>query len=309
MPPVPNTADTLDRPAGRSPWRLPALVVLGVLVLAWPVGWIVGSRIARVVLVREAERLFDARLEVGSVQFLPPCWLSASELALTSELAGQRVDWIRAHRLRVTLLGWPSGGLPPIHVAVDGPVLTVVRTPEGVVDVLDRWRGGAASAVVSDASVAPDALADAPVRPRVTGLDLADARLDFVDRTTPGASPPPVPLGVGGFDLSARPGQGGTVDVTVSGGDTHLRLDGRGSIDLATRAIAIVSLDAHVRIGAAAAGAVAEIDVEHLTGSLQPAARSARIDGATITIAGEPPIVADGVAATLALGEIGRAHV
>ncbi|MFN8603045.1 MAG: AsmA-like C-terminal region-containing protein [Candidatus Binatia bacterium] len=309
MPAVPSTADTPVRPAGRSPWRRAALALLAVLVLAWPVGWIVGSRIARGVFVREAERLFDARLEVGSVQFLPPCWLIASDLALSSGLGGERIDWVRAQSLRVTLAGWPSGGLPPMHVTVDGPVLTVVRTPDGLLTVLDRWRGGDTIVADAGAGAAPgpaaspaDGTSDGGRLP-ITALELASARLDFVDRTTPAASPPPVPLGVGGFDVSAWPGEGGVVDVTVSGGDAHLRLDGRGSYDLATHGVAIASLDAHVRVGAAAAGAVAEVDVEHLTGSVQPDARSARIDGASVTIAGEPPIVADGVEATLALGD------
>lgn len=309
MPAVPSTADTPVRPAGRSPWRRAALALLAVLVLAWPVGWIVGSRIARGVFVREAERLFDARLEVGSVQFLPPCWLIASDLALSSGLGGERIDWVRAQSLRVTLAGWPSGGLPPMHVTVDGPVLTVVRTPDGLLTVLDRWRGGDTIVADAGAGAAPgpaaspaDGTSDGGRLP-ITALELASARLDFVDRTTPAASPPPVPLGVGGFDVSAWPGEGGVVDVSVSGGDAHLRLDGRGSYDLATHAVAIASLDAHVRVGAAAAGAVAEVDVEHLTGSVQPDARSARIDGASVTIAGEPPIVADGVEATLALGD------
>lgn len=309
MPAVPSTADTPVRPAGRSPWRRAALALLAVLVLAWPVGWIVGSRIARGVFVREAERLFDARLEVGSVQFLPPCWLIASDLALSSGLGGERIDWVRAQSLRVTLAGWPSGGLPPMHVTVDGPVLTVVRTPDGLLTVLDRWRGGDTIVADAGAGAAPgpaaspaDGTSDGGRLP-ITALELASARLDFVDRTTPAASPPPVPLGVGGFDVSAWPGEGGVVDVSVSGGDAHLRLDGRGSYDLATHAVAIASLDAHVRVGAAAAGAVAEVDVEHLTGSVQPDARSARIDGASVTIAGEPPIVAAGVEATLALGD------
>lgn len=309
MPAVPSTADTPVRPAGRSPWRRAALALLAVLVLAWPVGWIVGSRIARGVFVREAERLFDARLEVGSVQFLPPCWLIASDLALSSGLGGERIDWVRAQSLRVTLAGWPSGGLPPMHVTVDGPVLTVVRTPDGLLTVLDRWRGGDTIVADAGAGAAPgpaaspaDGTSDGGRLP-ITALELASARLDFVDRTTPAASPPPVPLGVGGFDVSAWPGEGGVVDVSVSGGDAHLRLDGRGSYDLATHGVAIASLDAHVRVGAAAAGAVAEVDVEHLTGSVQPDARSARIDGASVTIAGEPPIVADGVEATLALGD------
>lgn len=309
MPPVPSTADTPAPPAGRSPWRRAALAVLAVLALAWPVGWIVGSRIARGVFVREAERLFDARLEVGSVQFLPPCWLIASDLALSSGLGGERIDWVRAQSLRVTLAGWPSGGLPPMHVTVDGPVLTVVRTPDGLLTVLDRWRGGDTIVADAGAGAAPgpaaspaDGTSDGGRLP-ITALELASARLDFVDRTTPAASPPPVPLGVGGFDVSAWPGEGGVVDVSVSGGDAHLRLDGRGSYDLATHGVAIASLDAHVRVGAAAAGAVAEVDVEHLTGSVQPDARSARIDGASVTIAGEPPIVAAGVEATLALGD------
>lgn len=309
MPAVPSTADTPVRPAGRSPWRRAALALLAVLVLAWPVGWIVGSRIARGVFVREAERLFDARLEVGSVQFLPPCWLIASDLALSSGLGGERIDWVRAQSLRVTLAGWPSGGLPPMHVTVDGPVLTVVRTPDGLLTVLDRWRGGDTIVADAGAGAAPgpaaspaDGTSDGGRLP-ITALELASARLDFVDRTTPAASPPPVPLGVGGFDVSAWPGEGGVVDVSVSGGDAHLRLDGRGSYDLATHGVAIASLDAHVRVGAAAAGAVAEVDVEHLTGSVQPDARSARIDGASVTIAGEPPIVAAGVEATLALGD------
>lgn len=304
MPPVPSTADTPAPPAGRSPWRRAALAVLAVLALAWPVGWIVGSRIARGILVREAERLFDARLEVDSVQFLPPCWLIASDLALSSELGGERIDWVRAQSVRLTLVGWPSGGLPPMHVAVDGPVLTVVRTPDGLLDVLDRWRGDDATAAAS--AGAPAASTDGTSeggRLPITALELASARLDFVDRTTPGASPPPAPLGVGGFDVSAWPGEGGVIDVVVSGGDAHLRVAGRGSYDPATHGLAIASLDAHVRIGAAAAGAVAEVDVAHLTGSVQPDARSARIDGASVTIAGEPPIVADGVSATLALGD------
>lgn len=306
MRPVPSTAHTPAPPAGRSPWRRAALAVLAVLVLAWPVGWIVGSRIARGIFVREAERLFDARLEVGSVQFLPPCWLVARELALSSELGGERIDWVRAQSLRVTLVGWPSGGLPPMRVAVDGPVLTVVRTPDGLLHVLDRWRGDDAIAAAPAATAAPAASTDGTSeggRLPITALELASARLDFVDRTTPGAAPPPAPLGVGGFDVSAWPAEGGVIDVAVSGGDAHLRLDGRGSYDPATHAVAIASLDAHVRVGAAAAGAVAEVDVAHLTGSVQPDARSARIDGASVTIAGEPPIVADGVSATLALGD------
>ena len=307
MPAVPPPDEAPIRAAvRRSPWRLAALAIVAMLVLAWPIGWIVGSRVARGVLIGQAERLFDARLEVGSVQFLPPCWLLASDLALWSELDGERVDWVRAADLRVTLVGWPSRGLPPMHVSVDAPVLTVVRTADGVVDVLDRWRGDAAAADAVAAGVGEPG-PDAPAHRPVTELALDDARLDFLDRTTPGVAPatapPSAPLGVGGFDVTARAGDGGAIDVTVSGGDAHLRLDGRGSLDLATRAVAIASLDAHVRVGGATAEAAAEVDVEHLTGTVRLAERSATIADAAITIAGEPPIVADGVGATLALGD------
>lgn len=320
MPAVSSTTATPARPAGSSPWRRGALAALAVLVLAWPVGWIVGSRIARGVLVRQAERLFDARLEVGSVQFLPPCWLVASDLALSSALPGERssepsgerssdpsggrIDWVRATRLRVTLVGWPSGGLPPMSVTVDDPVLTVVRTPDGMLDLLDRWRGGDRNVGAGDAAATAASADGTPARLPFTTLDLANARLDFVDRTVSDrASAAPAPLGVGGFDLSARPGPSGAIDVAVSGGDAHLRLDGRGSYDPATHDVAIASLDARLRIGAAAAGAVAEIDVRHLSGSVQPAANGARIDDASVTIAGEPPIVAQRVGATLALAD------
>ncbi|MBM4245497.1 MAG: hypothetical protein FJ148_17100 [Deltaproteobacteria bacterium] len=126
-----------------SPARAAALASLAVLALAWPVAWIVGSWVAHGILVREVERLFDARLEVGSVQFLPPFWLVASDLVLSSDVAGERVVWVRAGEVSATRVGWREGGLPALQVSVDGPVLTSFRTPGGVLDVLDRWRGNA----------------------------------------------------------------------------------------------------------------------------------------------------------------------
>ena len=304
MPPVQTDREPAPaRPSAprRSPWRTAALATLAVLVLAWPVAWIVGSRVARGVLVREAERLFDARVDVGSVQFLPPFWLVASDLALSSEVGGERVEWVRAGEVRATLVGWPDGGLPPLRLAVDGPVLTLVRTPDGVLDVLDRWRGDAAGADAAAGTGGDGAAAAAAARLPIRALDLASARLVIVDRTVAGATPPA--RAVGGFDVVAREAGQGRMDVTVAGGDAHLRVDGRGAVDLATGGVSIAGLDAHLKVGGAASGTTVDVDVAHLAGSVDPGTRSARIDDASVTIAGEPPIVADGVRATLALSD------
>ncbi|MBY0277449.1 AsmA-like C-terminal region-containing protein [Candidatus Binatia bacterium] len=297
---MPNSTEEPGAPPRRSPWRRAAPVVLGIVLLAWPVGWIVGSRIARGVLVREAERRFDAQLEVGSVHLLPPFWLVASDLALVSELGGERVAWLRVGALHATLLGWPVGGVPPVRVTVDAPVLTVVRTPDGVVDLFDRWRGGDA---LDGAPVAPGDGTARPVPLPIKSLTLAGARLDFIDRTAPGTSPASAaPLGVGGFAASARL-DGRTIDVSVAGGDAHLKVDGRGAFDLATRTITIAALDARLRVAGAAAGESVDVAVEELAGSVQPSSRSARIAQARITLAGEPAIVASDVHASIVLGD------
>jgi uncharacterized protein involved in outer membrane biogenesis len=289
----------------RSPWRTAAIATLAVLVLAWPVAWIVGSRIARGILVREAERLFDARADVGTVQFLPPFWLVASDLTLSGEVGGERVEWLRAGEVHATLVGWPEGGLPPMHLAVDGPVLTLVRTPDGVVDVLDRLRHDAAGAdAAGSAPPGTDGAAAAvatAARLPIRALELASARLVVVDRTVPGATPPP--LAVGGFDVTAREAGDGRVDLTVAGGDAHLRIHGRGAVELATGSVSIAALDAHLSVRGASAGSAVDVDVAHVAGSVDPGTRSARIDDASVTVAGEPPIVADGLRATLALSD------
>lgn len=296
---MPTNAEGVSRPLRRSPWRRAALVASALLLLAWPLGWIVGSRIARGILIRAADRLFDARLEVGSVQLLPPFWLMASDLVLVSELDGERIEWVRADELRATLLGWPVLGVPRVRVTVDGPVLTVVRTPDGVVDVLDRVRADAAIVDGREGT-----LGSAAERLPLETVTLTAARLDFLDRTAPvGPSPPPAALGVGGFDLIARVVGDGAIALAVAGGDAQLKVDGRGALDLATRAVTIASLDARLRVGGAAVGESVDVAVEQLSGVLQPAARSATVERARITLSGEPPIVASDVRATIALGD------
>jgi uncharacterized protein involved in outer membrane biogenesis len=301
---VPSSPEPTIIARRRPPWRRVALAVLALLVMAWPVAWIVGSRIARGVLIREAERLFDAQLEVGSVQLLPPFWLVASDLALWSELNGERVDWLRAGELHATLVGWSFGGLPTARVTVVGPALTVVRTPDGVVDLLDRWRGSDHTATVladGRTPLAPPAATRLPIET----LDVTAARLDFLDRTASASDAAPLAarLGLGGFDLSARRGAGDAIDLTVIGGDAHLKVDGHGALDPATRTVTIARLDAHLRVGGAAPGTIADVAVEGLSGAVQLAERTARIDGATITIAGEPPIIVQDAHATLALSD------
>lgn len=279
-------------PPGRSRWRwlLPALS--GALVVAWIAAWLIGSSVARRIAIAEAEQRLDARVEIGTLHYLPPFWVVVRDVAVSSEIGGERVDWVRIGSLyaRIETLP-PFGDLRLGRVTVEEPVLTLVRTPDGLRDVLDLWRG-------ED----PEETA----RPPFGAARVDGARLVVVDRS--GAEPARPTVTVGGFavalDAAASPG---SFTLALSGGDRHLSVQGEGTLDLPARTLALARLDAQASLDVApsAAGdsATPAAELRGMSVTVDLATRTARVQGGTVAAGAEPQLLLEDVHATITLGD------
>jgi len=258
--------------------------------VAWVAVWLFGSSVARRLVIAEAEKRLAARVEIGSLRILPPLWVEVKDLVVASELYGERVEWLRvgAARVRVASLP-PFADLRLAAVEADDPVLTLVRTPQGLRDVLDLWRG-------EDTEETAD--------PPVDVVRAAGARLVVLDRT--GATPPRAPASLGGFslvlDATSTPG---SFALSLAGGDRQLSAQGEGTLDLRARTLTLARLDAQASLDSpgatdGAAGPLAALRGMVLAADL--ARRTVRVDGGSVAL-GSAPLLLEDVRVRLALGD------
>jgi len=282
---------------GRTLWRRAAAGLVAALVLAWLAGWLIGSRIAARRVVAELGQRFSADVELGSLHFWPPYWVVARDVVLSSELDGERVEWVRIAALNVDLAWWPfrDGSIELAEVAVQQPRATVVRVADGVHDPLDLLR--------------PDPAATEPPRDLpVQRVTLHDAGLTYRDRTATAAT---APLEIGGFDvqLDAAGADGRTFTFSLSrrGDGAPLALASSGTLDVAQRTVQIDDLDASVAFSAgrdtSASAPVAEPDLKlsDARGTIALATRSGRLDAGTITLGGASPLLLEDTKGTVTL--------
>ena len=283
-------ADVVKTPPERSPWRSAALVGLAAMLVGWLAAALIGSSIAARRITSELEGRFAADVKIGTLHYLPPYWLVARDVVLTSELGGAPVEWVALGSLHARLdwLPFAGGSVQLADVVLRDPVVSVVRDADGVHDALDLWR--------ADAPQGKQALL--PVR-HVTA---EGARLVIRDRTTPSA--PPLETGAFALHLDASAPGGQLFACTLEGGDVRLGLASAGTLDLAQRTIALTKLDANVGAGSADAQHDAST-VAWLTGasgSIDLASRTGRLAGGSVLLGGEPALTLDDVHATVALG-------
>jgi len=270
------------------------LVSLVVLLAACVAAWLVGSTIARRLVIAEAEKRLDARVEIGALRFVPPLSVGLDDLVVVSEAGGERTEWLRVAAVRARVVSFPPfGELRLAAVEVDAPVLTIVRTPEGARDVLDLWRGG------DDAETR---------RPPLDALRAAGARIVLLDRT--GAEPPQPPVTIGDYaltlDASATPG---TFALTLRGGGPRLGATAEGALDLAARTLALSRLDAHASLADASPaaeddGPTPSVELRGVILDLDFAKRTVQLGGGTVALGGgTKPVLLDDVRGALALGD------
>lgn len=270
---------------------LPAL--LGALVLAGIAAWLVGSSVARRLVIAEAEKRLEARVEIGGVRYVPPLWVGLDDVVVVSERGGERTEWLRLGSVGARLASFPPfGELRLAEVAVEAPVLTVVRTPDGARDVLDLWRGGEA---------------EETRRPPLDALRATDARLVLVDRTGSGPSTEPVTLGdfALALDATATPG---AFALTLDGGDAQLAAQAQGTLDLAARTLVLSRLDAQASVAGAGTaapdgGPMPSAELRGVAVDVDLAQRTVQLGGGTIALGGATPVLLDDVRGTLALAD------
>ena len=281
----------------RSPWRGALRWALAAVPLLWILGWLVGSPIAAR-LCAASQRRLAARVEIGGLRYLPPYWVVAHDVVVSSELDGDRVDWITLPSLHASLPWLPSGSRPLEELTLQDPSVTVVRTADGVHDVLELWRAD------------PAQQATLPVQQ----LRVAGARLAIVDRTAQPARAEPIRIGGFTVQVDAADETRGTFTYQVGGGDAVLAITSDGTLDPGQRTLDVARLDARVSLavsGSDASPSAAGAELRDVTARVDLARRTAQLTGGTIALGRAAPLLVEDVRAsvTLAAGRIDASDV
>jgi len=256
----------------------PALAVLALpvaLAALWGAVWLFVSPVVEDRLEAVLERRFAGDVAFGSLHYLPPYWVVASDAVLRGPGDGDdRVEWIRVGSLRARLDRIPGTG--PILIeklTLVEPVVTLLERGGSLHDPSDLWR--------SDGKRRPGKL---PLR-RIVVRDLEVRYRSAADGEEPRA--------FGGFDLVLDADRGGerAYDFQVDGGGDRLRLDAGGRLALDDRTLRVAKLDAATTLGGAGGDERGtEVRLAGARGALELKKSRWRLDDGALTIGADEPL-------------------
>lgn len=264
-----------------------ALSLPSLLAAGWVAAWLAFSGVVERRLEALLERRFAADVSFGSLSYLPPFWVVASDGVLASDHGGERIEWIRAPSLRARPDRIPGTGRLAIEkLILVEPRLAVVRDERGMHHAAQLWRRAE--------------------RKRRGSLPLRRIRASDVSveyRILGSTSRAAEPLVVSGLDLWLDAGieRERTYDFVLDGGRDALRVASRGLLEVDDRAIRVDALDASLRSSSPNGGEgerLLPIRVRGAAGRVDLPKRRWRVDRARVSFGREERVVLDDVRAT-----------